>query len=60
MNFQQDGTYLVTIKNHQGYEMPSVGGVGVYWFYCAGALFVLAGTAALFVRDRRKRKRRAN
>ena len=57
---QQDGTYLITVRNRQGCEIPSVGGVGVYWFYCAGALFVLAGTAALFVRDRRKRKRRSN
>ena len=54
---QQDGTYLVTVKNHQGYEMPSVGGIGVVWFYCLGCILVLTGTGLLLSVGRRRRRR---
>ena len=52
---QQNGTYLVPVRNHQGYELPSVGGVGILPFYTAGALLVV-GSVVLLLRRRRKKE----
>ena len=43
-------SYILTIKNQPGYELPSTGGSGTVWCYTLGSLMVLA--AGLFLKLR--------
>ena len=35
-----DGTYVITVTNSAGYELPSTGGPGVWWLWTLGILVV--------------------
>ncbi len=48
-----DGSYCITVRNNQGYKLPSVGGLGTAPVYFVGSVLTIGG-ALLFLRKRRR------
>lgn len=46
------GTFVITIKNNKGTELPSTGGIGTTLFYIIGAILVIGGGVVLITRRR--------
>lgn len=40
--------YQVTIANYELYELPSAGGIGIYWYTISGALLMMASLLILY------------
>lgn len=38
----KDGVYVITVKNEVVYNLPSTGGLGIYWYMIGGILLMLA------------------
>lgn len=51
----EQGGYIIQIKNNSIYELPSAGGPGIYWYTLSGAL-LMAGAALIVYRQKRKRE----
>ena len=51
-----DGTFMITIVNNSGTELPSTGGIGTTMFYVIGTILVL-GAAVLLISKRRMNAR---
>ncbi len=50
--YTSDGTecsnYQVDIMNYELYELPSAGGIGIYWYTISGALLMMASLLVLY------------
>ena len=52
-----DGIFKVTINNTKGFELPSTGGNGIWFFVLAGALVVAAGCGYYSMTIRKNREK---
>ena len=51
-------TYEILITNSAGVILPSTGGRGARWFYITGSVLALSSGTALFLRQKKKRRKR--
>ena len=42
------GVYSITVKDDMLYELPSTGGLGIYWYTIGGMLFMMAAALILY------------
>lgn len=48
------GVYSITVKNDMLYELPSTGGLGIYWYTIGGMLFMMAAALVLYKNKHRE------
>lgn len=47
-----NGKTSIKVCNHEMYELPSTGGIGIYWYTISGTLLMMAGVLILYRKKR--------
>ena len=51
---ESDDVYVITVTNDMLYELPSTGGIGIFWYTIGGMLLMMAAALILYKRKCRE------